>query len=366
MSDVELINVTKRYGDSVAVRDISFTVPAGSFFSLLGPSGCGKSTTLRMIAGLEEVDEGTLLVGGRDMTDVPANRRPTNMVFQRWALFPHMTLYENVAFGLQMEGVKGPEVKKRVTEALAMVGLEHRMTDKPGRLSGGQMQRVALVRALVKRPQVLLLDEPLGALDLKLRLQLQRELKTIQREVGITFVYVTHDQGEALVMSDQIAVMNDGGIEQLGPPRDIYDKPRSPFVADFIGGSNFIAVDILERNEAGLAVGQGPLAFRAEPLNEPSGNSGIACVRYERIKLGEFASGLPSTWTAKVLDVAFVGAVVQYTLQPENGGPELIAQVPYDSIHPVYAVGETVPFGWEESAAGFLNGSVSAEGMEAA
>ena len=167
-------------------------------------------------------------------------------------------------------------------------------------------------------------------------------------------------------MSDQIAVMNDGGIEQLGPPRDIYDKPRSPFVADFIGGSNFIAVDILERNEAGLAVGQGPLAFRAEPLNEPSGNSGIACVRYERIKLGEFASGLPSTWTAKVLDVAFVGAVVQYTLQPENGGPELIAQVPYDSIHPVYAVGDTVPFGWEESAAGFLNGSVSAEGMEAA
>jgi spermidine/putrescine transport system ATP-binding protein len=238
--DVELVGVTKSFGDFVAVDDISFAVAKGSFFSLLGPSGCGKSTTLRMASGFEHPDRGELRIAGEDMAGVPPYRRPTNMVFQRWALFPHMTAAENVAFGLEVERRPRREIRERVTDALSLVGLGDFAQRKPGQLSGGQMQRVALARALVKRPKVLLLDEPLGALDLKLRTQMQLELKRIQREVGTTFIYVTHDQGEAMSISDRIAVMNKGIIEQVGPPTEIYEAPRSSFVAAFIGDTNFL------------------------------------------------------------------------------------------------------------------------------
>jgi spermidine/putrescine transport system ATP-binding protein len=243
-SDIEFNNVSKVFGAYLAVDDISFSVPKGSFFSLLGPSGCGKTTTLRMTSGFEWPDAGQIRIAGADMHNVAAYSRPTNMVFQRWALFPHMTVAQNVAFGLEVDGRPRDEIRRRVGEALELVDLLAFAERKPRQLSGGQMQRVALARALVKRPKVLLLDEPLGALDLKLRIQMQLELKRIQREVGTTFMYVTHDQGEAMTMSDQIAVMNKGKIDQLDTPQAIYDRPATRFVASFIGNTNLVPVDV--------------------------------------------------------------------------------------------------------------------------
>src|SRR6188472_4052982 len=225
--DLRLEHVTKRFGSFTAVDDLSLTIPSGSFFALLGPSGCGKTTTLRMVAGLEEPTEGTIHIGDRDVTDAKPYKRPVNTVFQSYALFPHLDIFENVAFGLRRRGSK--QVKTQVEEALELVELAGMARRKPAQLSGGQRQRVALARAIVNRPAVLLLDEPLGALDLKLREQMQVELKQIQGEVGITFVYVTHDQDEALTMSDRIAVFNDGRIEQLGPPNEVYEKPANLF-----------------------------------------------------------------------------------------------------------------------------------------
>src|SRR5579875_3128718 len=242
---IELIQVAKAFNsgqDAVAAVDnVDLVVREGEFFSLLGPSGCGKTTTLRMIGGFEEPTDGTVLLHGKDVTNVPPNRRDVNMVFQHYALFPHMNVADNVAFGLERKGVAKSEVKQRVAEALELVELTGRERRRPRELSGGQQQRVALARALVNRPRALLLDEPLGALDLKLRQTMQMELKRIQREVGITFVYVTHDQSEALTMSDRIAVMNDGVIEQLGLPREIYEHPATRFVAGFIGTSNLLS-----------------------------------------------------------------------------------------------------------------------------
>src|SRR6187431_3254803 len=229
---VRLERVTKRFGDFAAVREMNLDIPRGQFFTMLGPSGCGKTTTLRMVAGFEEPTEGKVYLDGDDVTGLPAFRRPTNTVFQSYALFPHRTVEQNVAFGLQRQKVDKSEVKRRVGEELERVGLVPEAKRKPAQLSGGQQQRVALARALVNRPAVLLLDEPLGALDLKLRKQLQVELKGIQEDVGITFVYVTHDQEEALTMSDKIAVMNHGVVEQMDDPRRIYDHPADGFVAD--------------------------------------------------------------------------------------------------------------------------------------
>jgi spermidine/putrescine transport system ATP-binding protein len=237
---VSLRGVTKRFGDFTAVREMDLDIPRGHFFTMLGPSGCGKTTTLRMIAGFEDPSEGTVLLDGEDVTSQPAFRRPTNTVFQSYALFPHLSVERNVAFGLERKRVSKDEVQRRVGEELERVGLAREAKRKPRQLSGGQQQRVALARALVNRPAVLLLDEPLGALDLKLRKQLQVELKRIQQDVGITFVYVTHDQEEALTMSDRIAVMNHGVIEQLGPPEEMYERPRTEFVAGFIGVSNLM------------------------------------------------------------------------------------------------------------------------------
>jgi spermidine/putrescine transport system ATP-binding protein len=254
---IELVGVHKEFhvhGDNVfAVRRMDLAIPQGTFFSLLGPSGCGKTTTMRMIAGFEEPSAGTVFLDGRDVTGVSANKRDVNMVFQSYALFPHLSAYQNVAFGLERKKVDKAEIRRRVGEMLEIVSLTGMEKRSPRELSGGQQQRVALARALVNRPRALLLDEPLGALDLKLRQQMQVELKRIQREVGITFVYVTHDQGEALTMSDRIAVMQSGIVDQLGSPREIYERPATRFVAGFIGTSNLLDGTV-ERIDAGVAV----------------------------------------------------------------------------------------------------------------
>jgi spermidine/putrescine transport system ATP-binding protein len=237
---VELAGVTKLFGEIAAVDDVNLCIGDGEFFSLLGPSGCGKTTTLRMIAGFEQPTRGEIYIKGQPVAGIPPYKRPVNTVFQSYALFPHMTVAENVAFGLEMKKIPRGEIGRRVAEVLELVQLPHLSDRRPRQLSGGQQQRVALARALVNRPQVLLLDEPLGALDLKLRKAMQLELKQIQMEVGITFIYVTHDQEEALTMSDRIAVMNDGWVQQIGEPRAIYEHPANRFVADFIGETNFV------------------------------------------------------------------------------------------------------------------------------
>ena len=248
---VELRNVTKRFGEYAAVNDLSLMVRDGEFFSLIGPSGCGKTTTLRMIAGFEQPTEGEIFIGGQHVEGIPAHHRPVNTVFQNYALFPHMSVAANVAFGLEMSRVPTAEIRRRVAEALELVRLPQMAERKPRQLSGGQQQRVALARALVNRPQVLLLDEPLGALDLKLRRAMQIELKHIQTEVGITFIYVTHDQEEAMTMSDRIGIMSEGVLQQVGSPHEVYEKPINRFVADFIGETNFLpaAVARLETEE---------------------------------------------------------------------------------------------------------------------
>jgi spermidine/putrescine transport system ATP-binding protein len=248
---VALESVTKRFGQLAAVDGVSLEIQQGEFFTLLGPSGCGKTTTLRMIAGFEELSDGRLKIDGADVVGLPPHKRPTNTVFQSYALFPHLNVSENVAFGLKRQGVDKAEIKKRVAQELERVGLSVEAGRKPNQLSGGQQQRVALARALVNLPKVLLLDEPLGALDLKLRKGLQVELKKIQREVGITFVYVTHDQEEALTMSDRIAVMNRGRFEQVADPVEIYERPRTSFVAGFIGVSNLMPAKVLSTGAKG-------------------------------------------------------------------------------------------------------------------
>jgi spermidine/putrescine transport system ATP-binding protein len=283
---VSLRSVTKRFGDFTAVRGMELDVPRGQFFTMLGPSGCGKTTTLRMIAGFEEPTEGTVLLDGDDVTGQPAFRRPTNTVFQSYALFPHLSVERNVAFGLERQRVSKDEVRRRVGEELERVGLAREAKRKPRQLSGGQQQRVALARALVNRPAVLLLDEPLGALDLKLRKQLQIELKRIQRDVGITFIYVTHDQEEALTMSDFIAVMNHGVIEQLDGPEEIYERPATTFVAGFIGVSNLMPGEVVSTDTGSveLRLDAGP-TVRAGASGATVGERAHAVVRPEKLQL---------------------------------------------------------------------------------
>ncbi len=289
---IDLAGVAKEFrsgGEVVAaVRSMDLSIAVGEFFSLLGPSGCGKTTTMRMIAGFEEPTEGTIFLHGRDVTDVPPNKRDVNMVFQSYALFPHISVFENVAFGLHRRRVAKDEITKRVGDMLEVVGLAGREHRRPRELSGGQQQRVALARALVNNPRALLLDEPLGALDLKLRQAMQVELKRIQREVGITFVYVTHDQGEALTMSDRIAVMNDGLIEQLGSPTEIYEHPATRFVAGFIGTSNLLTGTASRISGTDAVIEVGPderivVPVRGLPVTE--GSTLELTVRPEKIEL---------------------------------------------------------------------------------
>ncbi|MCA9937743.1 MAG: ABC transporter ATP-binding protein [Anaerolineales bacterium] len=283
---VELQNVSKQFGDVLAVDHVSLQIADGTFFSLLGPSGCGKTTTLRMIAGFEQPTQGEILIQGQAVAGIPAYRRPVNTVFQNYALFPHMTVAANIAFGLEMSRTPRAEITRRVGEALELVRLPNLGDRKPTQLSGGQQQRVALARALVNRPKVLLLDEPLGALDLKLRKAMQLELKHIQEEVGITFIYVTHDQEEALTMSDAIAVMSDGVVRQVGAPRDIYERPANRFVADFIGETNFLEGEIVAGGEkAVVRVGGALVRGVAEGRTTRRDQPVTVAIRPEKINL---------------------------------------------------------------------------------
>jgi spermidine/putrescine transport system ATP-binding protein len=334
---LELDGVTKRFDDVVAVDDVSLTVARGEFFSLLGPSGCGKTTTLRMLAGFEEPTEGRLLLDGVEATQIPPFKRPTNLVFQNYALFPHMSVYRNVAFGPRRARLPKPEVDRRVREALRTVQMEALADRMPTQLSGGQQQRVGLARALVNDPLVLLLDEPLGALDLKLRKEMQIELKRIQREVGISFVYVTHDQEEAMTMSDRIAVMSHGRVEQLGTPREIYFHPNTRFVADFIGTANLLPA-ILERVGPPPMVRIGDRLAEAASLGRPPGvdpevgDPVSLMVRPETLRVVHEPSGGASSLSVTIEDVIFQGTGMRLDLIGPDETP-IVALVSADATH---------------------------------
>ena len=312
---VSLESVTKRFGSATAVDSMTLDIEQGEFFSLLGPSGCGKTTTLRMIAGFVQPSEGRIYLEGKPVENVPPYHRNVNTVFQSYALFEHLSVKDNVAFGLKRRKVAKADIERRVGEALELVQLEARATDKPRELSGGQQQRVALARALVNRPAVLLLDEPLGALDLKLRKQMQVELKQIQREVGITFVYVTHDQEEALTMSDRIAVMNAGVIEQCGQPEDVYERPEKEFVAGFIGISNLLD-GVVENGGVRLATGT------LVPVDLPDGCAQFDAihlsVRPEKIWLDDFEDGMV-VLEGSLVETVYLGTTTQYIVELAPG-----------------------------------------------
>jgi spermidine/putrescine transport system ATP-binding protein len=322
--DVRLVDVTKSFGaDAVAVDHVSLDVMDGEFFSLLGPSGCGKTTTLRMIGGFEEPTSGLIELHGEDVTWLPPYKRNVNTVFQNYALFPHLTIYENVAFGLRRKKVGKDEVKRRVAEMLELVELKGFDKRKPGQISGGQAQRVALARALVNRPSVLLLDEPLGALDLKLRKQMQIELKGIQQEVGITFVYVTHDQEEAMTMSDRIAVMNKGKYEQLGSPEELYERPATRFVASFLGASNLLPGTVTDRSGAHgvVKLKDGATMRVASSLLQGKTNVDVG-VRPEKIRLQDVSGGGTNgvnRLTGRIRSSAYTGVATQYQVELPNG-----------------------------------------------
>ncbi|MEV5338071.1 ABC transporter ATP-binding protein [Streptomyces sp. NPDC052676] len=324
--DVRLTGISKTYGSFTAVHPLDLTVPEGSFFALLGASGCGKTTTLRMIAGLEEPTSGTVFLGDQDVTRLPPYKRPVNTVFQSYALFPHLDIFENVAFGLRRRGIKS--VKKQVDEMLDLVQLGEHARKKPHQLSGGQQQRVAVARALINHPRVLLLDEPLGALDLKLRRQMQLELKRIQTEVGITFVHVTHDQEEAMTMADTVAVMNAGRVEQLGAPADLYENPKTTFVANFLGTSNLIEaeVDAAGGDEIVLKAGGGKLSLPSRRCSAPTAAGGkvLVGVRPEKISLthADDAGDIPdgrNRVTGRIADASFIGVSTQYVVDSPAG-----------------------------------------------
>ncbi|CDP52049.1 Putrescine transport ATP-binding protein PotA [Devosia sp. DBB001] len=347
---VEFVGVSKVFGGHVAVNGINFHIPEGSFFSLLGPSGCGKSTTLRMLAGFEDPDQGEIWIGDQRADGVPAYRRPTNMVFQRWALFPHMTVHENVAFGPSVRGARGGELNRQVAEALELVGLGAYGARKPRQLSGGQMQRVALARALVNKPKVLLLDEPLGALDLKLRMQMQIELKRLQESVGATFVYVTHDQSEALTMSDNIAIMSEGSIHQIGSPHEVYDAPKTRFVATFLGNANALPVDVESVAGDTAAVSLKGLRFAASVGAAPTNGKGDIVLRYEAIRIGAAAAAMDVRTKARIREVVFSGSAIDYVLETEQG-IELTAQQPHIADEKPHERGVLVDIGWQARAA---------------
>jgi spermidine/putrescine transport system ATP-binding protein len=347
---VVLDKVVKRFGSMVAVDGLSLEIRRGEFFSMLGPSGCGKTTTLRMIGGFEAPTEGVVRLDGEDVTDLPAYKRNVNTVFQSYGLFPHLNVFDNVAFGLRRHRVPAQEVERRVTEALELVSLAGYGKRRRAQLSGGQQQRVALARALVNRPQVLLLDEPLGALDLKLRKQMQLELKRIQKEVGITFVFVTHDQEEAMTISDRIAVMNSGRIEQLGPPEEVYDRPATEFVAEFLGASN-----LLDGTYRGSQDGWGLVDLDSgDTIRIPTGPTRRAGerlrvgVRPEKIEIMPAGDGLLATHNAvrgTLRSAVFAGVSYQYFFQTHQGR-EMSAFDRNASGGAVARPGETVRLAW--------------------
>ena len=373
--DVELKDIVKDFesggGRVRAVDRVSVDIADGEFFALLGPSGCGKTTTLRLIAGFEQPTAGHILIRGRAMEGIPAYHRPVNTVFQDYALFPHLTVEQNIMFGLQMEGVHKREAVKLAGEALEMVRLPGVGERKPHQLSGGQQQRVALARSLVKQPAVLLLDEPLGALDLKLRKNMQYELKALQRDVGITFIYVTHDQEEAITMADRIAVMNEGKMLQVGTPKQIYEHPETHFVADFIGETNFIAGALTERGGDGygsvrLQDGSVIRAQLAETLGSAASAVTVA-IRPERIGISmplnpptAFGGGVDSSeitmLDALLVDSQYIGTDTRFTLRIGDG-IELVARLQNidDLAVNTLRIGQKVKVFWQESSATVLD-----------
>ncbi len=362
-SDLRLERVTKRFGAFTAVDDVSLTISQGSFFALLGASGCGKTTTLRMVSGLEDPTHGRIFLGEREVTDLKPYKRPVNTVFQNYALFPHMDIFENVAFGLRRRGIK--DVKPQVEQMLDLVELGHLAKRKPAQLSGGQQQRVAVARALINQPQVLLLDEPLGALDLKLRRQMQIELKRIQTEVGLTFVHVTHDQEEAMTMADTIAVMNAGRIEQLGSPADLYENPVSTFVANFLGQSNLIIGEVTAKDGDTIT-----LDAQGQRLTLPAARSRIdsgriiAGVRPEKVSLATDAARIPhghNVLTGGVVsDTSFIGVSTQYLVKMPWGpqvGCEEMSVFEQNAGQEIHRPGTQVLLHWDPTQTFGLDGA---------
>jgi spermidine/putrescine transport system ATP-binding protein len=355
--DLRLEGVTKHFGDFVAVDDLTLTVPQGSFFALLGPSGCGKTTTLRMVAGLEDPTAGRVLIGDDDITDLRPYKRPVNTVFQSYALFPHLTVFENVAFGLRRRAMK--DYRRKTEEIIELVELAGYSSRKPNQLSGGQQQRVALARAMINEPGVLLLDEPLGALDLKLRRQMQIELKRIQTEIEITFVHVTHDQEEAMTMADTIAVMNHGVIEQMGAPGELYENPLTTFVANFLGQSNLIMTSVTGSSDGAVLVDcHGQKVGVDAARSHTSDGRGWLGVRPEKI----FASTAGSEDHAggnvltggRVTDVSFVGVSTQY-LVAMPWGQEIMVFEQNTGSRALFRQGDEVDLAWSRSHAFLLD-----------
>ena len=369
---VRLDHVTKRFGEFAAVRAVELDIPRGEFFTMLGPSGCGKTTTLRMVAGFEDPTEGRVLLDGEDVTDRPAFKRPTNTVFQSYALFPHRSVEKNVAFGLERKRVDRAEVKRRVAEELERVGLSAEAKRRPAQLSGGQQQRVALARALVNQPAVLLLDEPLGALDLKLRKQLQVELKRIQRDVGITFIYVTHDQEEALTMSDRIAVMNRGVIEQVADPETVYERPATTFVAGFIGVSNLMPGEVVSANGRGaeLKLDAGPTVQTVSAAGADVRERVHAVVRPEKLSLSR--AGQPEADGAsvegQVESSLYLGTATQMVVRLGDGTQMtvLVPNADAEARHDLPAAGQAARLSWSSDNIHIVRDAVGGDESPAA
>ena len=344
--DLILTRITKEYGDFKAVDDLSLTIPKGSFFALLGPSGCGKTTTLRMIAGLEEPTIGSIHLGETDITTTKPYQRPINTVFQNYALFPHLTIFENIAFGLRRRGIK--DVDAEVNKVLNLVELPHLAGRKPTQLSGGQQQRIALARAIVNRPALLLLDEPLGALDLKLRRQMQIELKWIQKEVGLTFVHVTHDQEEAMTMADTIAVMNEGKIEQMGSPADLYDNPETAFVSNFLGQSNLIKGTITGNDgDSIIADLYGQKISLPKNRSHAVDNSMYAGIRPEKFRISLLDTPVSGNVLTggRIEDVSYIGVSTQYQVEMPWGQELMVFEQNDDGVAP-FNKGDAVNISW--------------------
>ena len=361
MALLEIRNVTRRFGSLVAVDRVSLAIEAGEFFTLLGPSGCGKTTLLRMVAGFDEPDEGQLLLDGKSLAGIPSERRPVHTVFQSYALFPHMTVAGNIAFPLEMAGRPREEIDRRVKEALALVHLEDKPESFPHELSGGQKQRVALARGLVNKPRLLLLDEPLGALDAKLREEMQVELINLQREVGVTFVFVTHAQYEALALSHRIAVMNDGRVEQLDTPDRLYTAPANRFVAGFIGKINLFDVEVVEAAHAHFTLRAAGLGdFAAAPVEGVrTGDRGAFALRPELVRIAGHAESLElrNRFRGEVKDLLYVGETTLYKVRLEGG---MVMEALLPNAAPgrakLYKVGDPVALAWRHDAGVFLRG----------
>ena len=359
--DIEFRGVTKRYDEVVAVDDVSLTVERGSFFSFLGPSGCGKTTSLRLIAGFEQPTQGDVFIGGASVVGIPPHKRPVNMVFQQYALFPHMDVSENIGYGLRQRDPKPTkqDIAKRVDETLEMVRLSGYGRRRAWELSGGQQQRVALARALINRPTCLLLDEPLAALDRKLRREMQIELQTLQREVGITFILVTHDQEEALSMSDRICIMREGQIIQSGSPRELYDEPVNRYVADFVGKTNFFTGEVIDVSDLNITVKSesGQAFVGTQPKGAPTlanGSKACVAVRPEMISIASAAETINGTSVAipgRVMNRIFLGEHSEYLIATEDYGDVLVlSPKSIESINRSYAPGDNISISWRPEA----------------